>query len=191
MRVIGGIKGSRKLRSSRSKFLRPTMDRVRESIFNILGKEVINARFLDLFAGTGSVGIEALSRGAREVFFVERDYKIAEVLKKNLHDLGFEGENRILKMDFAKAIKSLSGEERKFDIIYIDPPYGSGFSLQSMELLAEFDILKDNGIVLVEHFHKDRLQENFRSLKLFRVRKFGDTCISIFKKVSERYNGEL
>jgi len=182
MRVIGGIKGSRRLRSSKSKALRPTLDRVRESIFNILRERVTSAKVLDLFSGIGSVGIESLSRGASEVIFVEKDSKIAEILKENLHSLGFETGNRILKMDFTKAIKVLSKEEERFDIIYIDPPYASGFAEISLRLLAEYDILKEEGLALAEHFHKDKLDDRFGDLKLYRVKKIGDTCISFYKK---------
>jgi len=184
MRVIGGIKGSRRLKSSKNKSLRPTLDRVRESIFNILGNSVIDSNFLDLFAGTGSVGIEALSRGTGKVIFVEKDHSIAEVLRENLHSLDFETGNRILKMDFTNAIKVLSKEEEKFDIIYIDPPYASEFAETSLRLLAKCDILEEDGLVLAEHFHKDKLDDRFGDLKLYRVKKIGDTCVSFFKKIN-------
>lgn len=182
MRVIGGIKGSLRIKSSKSRSLRPTMDRVRETVFNILGDRVSDASFLDLFAGTGSVGIEALSRGAREVVFVEREFKTAEILKENLERLGFEKEGSILKMDFSKAIKTVKRDGREFDIVYIDPPYASGLCRESLNLLAESDIVNKKGLVLAEHFYKDKLQEIFGGLKLVRIKKIGDTCISIFKK---------
>ena len=182
MRVIGGIKGSRKLKSVKSKSTRPTMDRVRESIFNILGEKVVDSKFLDLFAGSGGIGIEALRRGAKEVFFVENNYKAAKVLKENLANLGFEGESKILKMDFERAVKSMAREGEKFDIVYIDPPYASELSVVSLRLLSVLDILEKDGFILSENFHKDKLDKRFGKLELFRVKKIGDTCVSFFKE---------
>ena len=182
MRVIGGIKGSLRIKSSKSKSLRPTMDRVRETVFNILGNRVSDAFFLDLFAGTGSVGIEALSRGAREVIFVEKEFRTAKILNENLERLGFEKGGTILKMDFSRAIKSIKRDGKQFDIVYIDPPYASELCEESLNLLAEYDIINKNGIVLAEHFYKNKLKEIFGELKLTRIKKIGETCISIFKK---------
>ena len=182
MRIIGGIKGSQRIKSSKSRNLRPTMDRVRETVFNILGERIVDSRFLDLFAGTGSVGIEALSRGAKHVFFIEKDNKAAKILRENLNSLGFERVNRILIMDFTKAVKFMKNSCEEFDVIYVDAPYASGFSAVSLRLLSDFDILKQNGLILAEHFHKNKMEERFGNLKLFRVKKIGDTCISFFKK---------
>ena len=182
MRIIGGIKGSQRIKSSKSRSLRPTMDRVRETVFNILGNRVSNASFLDLFAGTGSVGIEALSRGAREVVFVEKEFRTAKILGENLERLGLEKEGIILKMDFSKAIEAINRDGKQFDIIYIDPPYASGLCGESLKLLADFDIINQDGLILAEHFFKDKLHEMFGGLKLARIKKIGDTSISIFKK---------
>lgn len=129
--------------------LRPTTDRVRESVFNILGNRVKGVRVLDLFAGTGILGIESLSRGASGAVFVERNRKAVEVLRRNISVCGFESKSVILGMSVEKAIFLLARRSEKFNLVFLDPPY---HSLIASKTLASLDnLLYDDGMVVVEH----------------------------------------
>jgi len=155
MRIIGGKYKGRKLFSmpkrKDTKLLRPTTDRVKESVFSILDEYLEGTKFLDLFAGTGNVGIEALSRGAEEVVFVESDKRFCDIIRKNLKILGIPSEKyRIICDDYTKALKKLASSGRKFDFIYADPPYEKGYYNRIVNLVKNFNLLDENGLLILE-----------------------------------------
>lgn len=143
----GKFKG-RKLADNHYAHIRPTADIVKQAIFNKLIDEVRDAKVLDLFCGTGALGIEAISRGAKEVVFADKDARSIAQTKSNLRSLSIESA-RIIKADFKEVLKKLQGE--KFDIILIDPPYMSGVYEDTLLLIKEYDILKEGGTVVCEH----------------------------------------
>ena len=180
MRVISGTFKGRKLASFRGQCIRPTSDRVREAIFNILtinweGKEV-----LDLFAGTGGLGIEALSRGARRVFFIENDPRAILVLEKNIKALNLTSQCELVKLSVEEGIRVVGKRGWKFDIAFLDPPYSKGLAESTLHLIAESDMLKEDGMVIVEHHYKETLLDRYQGLQMGDRRKYGSTGVSFF-----------
>lgn len=149
MRVIAGKARSLKLMTPPGMDTRPTTDRTKETLFNILQPEIGGARFLDLFSGSGAIGIEALSRGAAFAVFVEKDRVAAECIKKNLAFTKLGDNGQILRKDVGAALKSLEKGE-PFDLIFMDPPYGRGLERQVLEYLAHSSLLAEEGTVVVE-----------------------------------------
>ena len=188
MRVIGGRLKGRRLGSLKGADLRPTLDRVRESLFNQLAEDVPDAWFLDLFAGTGAVGIEALSRGAREVVFVENQPKAQSLIYKNLKTCGLFPEAHdqetknwfLLKPPALGALPILAERGYRFDLVYVDPPFADDVYEKTLTALAKSGLLKDSSQVVVEHFHKNALQQNYGRLNQFKTRQLGDTCLSFY-----------
>ncbi|MEW5804762.1 MAG: 16S rRNA (guanine(966)-N(2))-methyltransferase RsmD [bacterium] len=181
VRVIAGSARGRRLKSSLRHTLRPTSDKVKGALFNILGQRVQDARFLDLFAGTGSIGIEALSRGAKNATFVEYNASNANLIRTNVQVCGF-GNFEIITCDVLRAIGSLQNRGRKFDIIFIDPPYRSNLNLKTLEALDETDILEEEHVIIAEQSVKDSLPERIGRLSSYRVARFGDTLLSFYRK---------
>lgn len=147
MRVITGTARGRKLNSLEGMETRPTTDRVKESIFNIIQFDIEGRRVLDLFGGTGQMGIEALSRGAAVCTFVDLRKEAVRVIRDNLQLTGLAERGRVTQAD---ALAFLSGCREKFDLIFLDPPYGSGLLEKAMEMIAKIDIVSENGIMVCE-----------------------------------------
>ncbi|MDE0690294.1 MAG: 16S rRNA (guanine(966)-N(2))-methyltransferase RsmD [Candidatus Poribacteria bacterium] len=193
MRVIAGTFRGRRLAAPKgNRLVRPTADRVKESVFSILREQIVDANFLDLCAGTGSMGIEALSRGAKHVTFLERDPRCIEIIEKNLRTCGLLIESharyRLLRRDAIKGITSLCKRSSVFEIIYFDPPYGldvaGGSQLYTpcLSLLAESSLLCVGGILLVEHAKQYVVPDAVGSLRRSRQARYGDTVVSFYEK---------
>lgn len=192
MRVIAGIYKGRKI--SMPKGIRPTKDNVKEALFNVLHSCINDARILDLFAGSGSLGIEALSRHAKEVVFVDNSKLCTDVIYDNITKLSPEDISvsiRTITKDAFAGIRLLHAEGRKFDVIFIDPPYYKDKAHQThirnrirkcLKYISIYDILCHSGLVFVEHFKKDTVPENVECLALSRQLNYGDTTITIYKK---------
>jgi len=155
MRIIGGKYKGKRIKSlpkrSDTKLLRPTTDRVKESVFSILNNYLEGVKFLDLFAGTGNVGIEAISRGAGKVIFVENDKRFCNLIRENLKKLGVEREKyEIICDDYTSAIKKLAKRGEKFDFIYADPPYEKGYYTRIVNMIKNFDLLDEDGLLILE-----------------------------------------
>jgi 16S rRNA (guanine966-N2)-methyltransferase len=155
MRIIGGRYKGKRLKSlpkrEDTKLLRPTTDRVKESVFSILNNYLEGVKFLDLFAGTGNVGIEALSRGAGKVIFVENDKRFCNLIKENLKKLGVEKERyEIICDDYVNALKRLAKRGEKFDFIYADPPYEKGFYTRIVHMVKNLELLDEDGLLMLE-----------------------------------------
>ena len=153
MKVSAGIYKGRKLVENKYEHIRPTADLVKQALFNTIAIKLSGARVLDLFAGTGALGIEALSRGAQEVVFVDKDNRSVKLIKQNLDSLDVEAQ--VLCKDFSLAIKLLSG--RQFDIILIDPPYKKGLYEKVLSLIEEGKLLADGGVIVCEHAKEDKI----------------------------------
>ncbi|MFH1429646.1 MAG: 16S rRNA (guanine(966)-N(2))-methyltransferase RsmD [Candidatus Margulisiibacteriota bacterium] len=176
MRIIGGTARGRQL-VYKSKNLRPTSDKVRESLFNIIRDQVDGCRFLDLCAGSGAVGLEALSRGAAEAVFIE---KFPKLVIQNLQTTGYGRQSQIMKMDALKALDVLVNKKYSFGIIFLDPPYESDILELSLKKIGASDILKCEGIVVAEHRKTKEIQETYGSLTLQRQVKYGETILSFY-----------
>ena len=149
MRVIAGVARRNLLTAPTGTATRPTSDRAKESLFNIIASLVPNARFLDVFAGSGAIGIEALSRGAKEAVFVDNSPAAHAAIMQNLTKTKFANA-RIIKSGAELAIKTLAAESKQFDIIFLDPPYGTGLLAQTLTTIATAEILAENGVIIAE-----------------------------------------
>ncbi|MBC7327460.1 16S rRNA (guanine(966)-N(2))-methyltransferase RsmD [bacterium] len=184
LRVASGSEKGRRLRSLKS--LRPTEEQVRISLFNSLGAKIKDKRFLDLFAGTGAVGIEALSRGAREAWFVDRKRKCVDIIKENLKDCHFEEKARVFFTDARRAITIFAKKGEKFDLIFLDPPYERIDTLmESLELLGETELLNDDGLCIVQHSASVSLPEQVGSLVKSNVKIFGNTALTFYRREND------
>jgi len=178
MRIISGTSKGRRLTRPRGQALRPTSDRVKESIFNILGEEVEGKTVLDLFAGTGNLGIEALSRGAKKAFFVEKERQALRLIQKNLVQCGMRGQAEILPKDASRAIGILNQTGESFDLILMDPPYEKGLIQKTLMKLQSHKIYHEGSILVIEHDRREPLPETIKGWDLLRQRAIGDTLIS-------------
>ncbi len=149
MRVIAGKARRIQLNAPAGMDTRPTTDRIKETLFNMIQDELYDIKFLDLFAGSGGIGIEALSRGAAKAYFVESNKKACEVIRDNLARTHLEDAAEVVNMTALSAIKRLSGKER-FQVVFMDPPYGKGFEKQIMSDVSFCSLLEDNALVIVE-----------------------------------------
>jgi 16S rRNA (guanine966-N2)-methyltransferase len=196
MRVIAGIYRSRRLQTLRGTALRPSSDRLRETLFNVLGAAVEGSLFLDLFAGSGAVGIEALSRGARGAIFVENHPSGAALISRNLASLGiptgsqiagnktFAGTAEIFRMDVMDALESLASADAHVDFVFADPPYANVRAYEDiLTFLGESDLLARNGRVIAEHRRNRDLLTFAGHLERTRVLEQGDTALSFYKPI--------
>lgn len=186
MRVIAGKYRSRLLKSLKDPALRPTSDQLRETLFNVLGPSVADSRFLDVFAGTGAVGIEALSRGAFEVIFIENHRPAAALIRRNLEALGISDEATVLAVEALRGLELLSSRYKvsdpPIDFVFLDPPYAAAEDYtRVLNFLAHANFLASAATIIVEHHKNFSLPEQFGSLRVFRVLKQGDASLSFFR----------
>ena len=164
--------------------IRPVGDRVKQSMFEILKYDISGAKVLDLFAGTGSLGFEALSRGAREVVFVENNPRCIKLISENAKRLGFSGICKIVNGDVNLIIKKLYEDKNTFDIIMMDPPYLKDLVKISLQNLADNVIISHKGIVVVKHHKKEEICTELK-IEIFKERSYGDTRLSFLRKVNK------
>ena len=183
VRIIAGKYRGRNLKSPPSLEVRPTSDRLRETLFNVIAPRIEGARFLDLCAGSGAVGIEALSRGASDVTFVDKSRKMCALVEANLDLCRIpEEETKVVQAEAADYLaRSRKQKVAPWDIVFFDPPYATDY-LQVLELLGETSgkLLADEGVLVVEHHHKNRLPEELGSIIRSRILKQGDSALSFF-----------
>ncbi|OGC04068.1 16S rRNA (guanine(966)-N(2))-methyltransferase RsmD [candidate division WOR-1 bacterium RIFOXYA12_FULL_43_27] len=180
MRVISGTAKGRKIKAPKTN-IRPLSDQAKEGLFNILGERVPDSAFLDLFAGSGNVGIEALSRGAKLAIFVELDKRHVKVIHENLKELSFDDRAEVYLIDALRAIKILASKGARFDIIFLGAPYNSPALDKALLILDGAEILKENGIIVAEYRFKQRIGEKLSKLKKIREQKYGDTMLSFYQ----------
>ena len=182
VRVTGGALGGRRLRIPR-RGVRPSADRVRESLFARL-TDLEGAAVLDLFAGSGALGVEALSRGAASLVCVEQSREVIEVLRANLSDLGVGDAARVLAGDAARTIRRLGRSGERFDLVFLDPPYAHPATADVLATLVESEILAEGAVVVLERSRSHPVPE-VAGLALWDERRYGDTVISRFRAVPE------
>jgi len=178
LRIISGEKKGTRLFSLKKRKIRPTSDKVKGAIFNVL-VSVEDKKILDLFAGSGALGIEALSRGAEQVVFVDSSFNSLDLVRKNLEKLEFRDKSRLIKKNVLRFLKSES--EGRFDLILVDPPYGKGLCQKVLEILSEKEFLNAKGVLVIEHHKKEKI-EKVGNFILLQERKYGDTVVSFFWK---------
>jgi len=180
MRVIAGKYRSRRLKGPGRLRLRPTSDRLRETLFNILGSAVEDSLFVDVYAGTGAVGIEAISRGAREVIFIEAHPATARLARQNLQALGIGG-GEIIEADALRGLEKIAARRRIADFIFLDPPYDLAEEhVRTLEFLDASHLVAPRGLVIVEHRRRMELPERFERLECTRLVEQGDAALSFY-----------
>jgi len=188
VRLSGGTARGRHLRARGSRGVRPTAGRVTDALFNSLGPRVADARVLDLFAGTGRLGMEALSRGAREAVFVERDPRNAAAIKENLETVGLGPRAQVRRGNALTAVVSLAAEGRRFDLIILDPPYGRGLARETLGRVAATTVLAEGGLAIAEgHWRDDPGQ--VPGLECVRALRYGETAVWIYAKSAKKEEG--
>jgi len=181
MRITGGLSKGHGLRSPTSLNIRPTSDQVREAIFSIIGQDLSGIVLLDLFAGTGSLGLEGLSRGAARAVFIDHSKRSVKLISDNLVSLGLQDYGIVLKKDLRKGIsqpRSLNNEQ--FHLVFIDPPYGRDLIPTLLEELSATDLLSTESRVIAESSRHEDLPDSFKNLEISDIRLYGDTKISIY-----------
>ena len=184
MRVISGKARGTKLNSIESLSTRPTLDRVKESLFNIIQNDIKDANVLDLFAGSGNLGIEAISNGASICYFVDNNKKCIKTIQDNIKQFGIEDNSIVIQNDYRKVLEYFRNNNIMFDIIFVDPPYQYKLMNEILDIVKEYNILKDDGIIVLEYSF-DKLEENILGYHLLKYKKYGDTYVSIYQNVKK------
>lgn len=184
MRVISGIARGTKLDTLEGMSTRPTLDRVKESLFNIIQLKIENSNVLDLFAGSGSLGIESLSRGAAFATFCDESYKAAEIIKRNLKKVRFEDRSKLYISNFENALEKMKRENLSFDLVFLDPPYKTDYIKESLILLDKYDLLSKDAAIILETDEKDRIINQIENLEfdIYDVRKYGRVSLIFLKR---------
>jgi 16S rRNA (guanine(966)-N(2))-methyltransferase RsmD len=180
MRIGSGEMRGRRLHAPRGDRTRPTSGRLKKSLFDVLSARFPGARVLDLYAGSGALAFEALSRGAAEAVVVERNRKACESIRRNASELGLAGRVEVLAMDVSSALSKLRHRAERFDVIFADPPYRSSELDDLLVNLGDGALFAEGGLIALEHHHKKELRERYGALALLRVLKAGESCLSLF-----------
>ncbi|MFA5527141.1 MAG: 16S rRNA (guanine(966)-N(2))-methyltransferase RsmD [Peptostreptococcales bacterium] len=183
MRIIAGDFKGTKLITPKTDDIRPTGDKIKGAIFNMIAPYIYNAIIIDLFAGTGNLGLEALSRGANKVYFVEKSKISLDILKENIRKLGVENQSVVMNRTSSKALDDI---KECADIIFLDPPYNQGFIKKSIDEILQKNVLADEGLIVAEHSKNEELKELPLELHLFKEKIYGDIAVSIYIKNQER-----
>lgn len=182
MRIITGKAKGCKLKAPKGLTTRPTADRVKESLYNIISGHLYEAAVLDLFAGTGNLGLEALSRGANSCVFVDCGRDSIAVINENIDHTKLREGATVLRADALEALRRFAASGQSFDIIFCDPPYNKGFSEKVLAVVDSTTVLANNGRLVIEHGREESFPVELRSLRLKRCQYYGTTAISFFVK---------
>ncbi len=191
MRVISGTKRGQRIQTLKGSLVRPTSDQMRETLFDVLGTSVRGSRFLDAYAGSGAVGIEALSRGAKEVVFVEHRRAAAEMIRQNLAALKIESGYRLMNCKVLTAIERLDEQGEAFDFLFLDPPYSEASEYhQTLRQLGRSRLLRPTSLIIAEHSRHFFLEENYNRLDRIRTIRHGDTQLTFYRLAAKPEDAE-
>lgn len=184
MRVISGKSRGKKLVSLDGDNTRPTLDRVKEALFNIIQFKVKDAVVLDLFAGTGALGIEALSRGAKEAVFCDKVPDAIKVIKQNIINTNNLDKATIINKEYQEVLENLSKQNKKFDIVFLDPPYKTNLAIESLQKIIMSDLLTEDGTIIIEtdDINKEREILKIEKVEIFDKRKYGSVWLIFIRK---------
>lgn len=187
MRIISGEFKSRLISFPKNKLTRPMTDKSKETVFNILGGLVIGKHVLDLFAGSGSMGLEAISRGALDVTFVDHGEWATKVIKKNLSDLGVERKGAVVQGDVFRSIDKFKKEGKSFSLVFVDPPFDKGLVKKTLIKLDQSGIVLPFGQIVVGHTRQEELPDTLQEIKLARTKKVGQACLSFLFRLDAKH----
>ncbi len=180
MRIIAGKKKGLNIKTIDGDSTRPTRDMVREALFSILTNKIYDSRFLDLFAGSGAIGIEALSRGSTFAVFTDINYKCVRVIEENITKAGFNEQAQVYNADYKLALKKL--KENKFDIIYIDPPYNKGMGIDAIEKISEYQLLSEDGVLILETDTNEEVPNEIGIYEKYNNKRYGRNILNLFRR---------
>ena len=180
MRIIAGSAKGIRLKTPKGMNTRPTADRVKESMFGILANRTMDAEVLDLFAGTGNLGLEALSRGAASALFIDKQAQSIKIMLENAILTDLAGLAIICREDVLQALRRLDNEGKSFDLIFCDPPYNLGLAPKVLQMLDTSHVLRDDGVLVLEHSRHEKLPEGLKRIVAYRSEFYGETVVSFF-----------
>lgn len=181
MRIVAGKFRSRSIEAVKGVNTRPTLDKVKEAVFSMIGPYFDGGMMLDLFGGSGNIGLEALSRGFDKVIFVDKDYNAIQTITKNCSMLGIKDQVKIWKMDYRSALNQCSSDLLKFDLIYLDPPYAKQKINEILHFIDEHNLLEPGGRVIAESLKEDEFVSEYGNLKKIKESCYGITRITIYR----------
>lgn len=181
MRIISGTARGTKLYTLEGQTTRPTLDRVKESLFNIIQNEIIDSNFLDVFSGSGAIGLEAASRGAKKVILCDKSKDAINVIKKNIEKTHLKEKVELFNLDYETLLKTKIKE--KMDIIYIDPPYNSDFAIKSVEYIINQKLVNENSTIIIETDNEDKILEELKKtdIEIVDKRRYGRATLIFIK----------
>lgn len=180
MRIITGKAKGRVIKAPEGINTRPTSDRVKESIFNILSNRFTDAIVLDLFAGTGNLGLESISRGAKCCTFIEKDKNTYKILNENINLLNFKENSHTHNQEAFSFLELSKGKKLKYDIIFLDPPYGKGLVEEAIKKINSLELLSEDGVIISEYDENDMVPESIENIVNYRTEKYGRTKVSFW-----------
>lgn len=180
MRIIAGTAKGRIIKTRKGLETRPTLESVKESLFSIIHPYIENSNFLDLFSGSGSIGLEALSRGAKKAIMIEKDAEALKYIIENINTLGFENSCRAYKNDVISAIEILGRKNEKFDIIFMDPPYKDEYCKKVLKAISKAKILNEDGLIICEHHLFENLEDELYDFKKSDERKYNKKVMTFY-----------
>lgn len=181
MKIISGLYKGRKIEGFDIEGTRPTMDRVKESLFATIQNYIADSTILDLFSGSGNLGLEALSEGAKFAYLVDHNFKAVKIINKNIQNIGIKNVE-VINMDFKKALNCFNENNKKFDLIFLDPPYKTNYIEESLNLISQYNLLNDDGLIVCESDDLNRIVYN-EMYKAVKDKKYGDKYIVLLKKI--------
>ncbi len=184
MRIIAGEARGRRLQTLKGSATRPTADRVKESLFSILGPRCAGALVLDLYAGTGNLGLEALSRGAHKAVFVDASEAAVRVIRSNISELGYADRAEVQRSDAQGAVGRLGAAAAKFDLVFLDPPYEQGLIIPTLQAIVRAGILADSGVIIAEHSRREEVGPA-SELSIRRQERYGDTVLTFMQRAPD------
>jgi 16S rRNA (guanine966-N2)-methyltransferase len=179
MRIIGGAMGGRRVKAPPGATTRPTAERVREALFSILGAPEEDTQVLDVFAGAGTLGLEAMSRGAAGVDFIDRSDAALRCLRQNIEALGLRSSSRVHRGDARRLLKRIS---TRYRWVFVDPPYRSRLASEVLDILGGGDLLTEDAVIVVEHDRRSEPDSRYGCLVRTEVRRYGDTSVSFYRR---------
>ena len=184
MRVISGTARGKKLKTLEGLETRPTLDRVKEAIFNILQFDLKETTVLDLFSGSGAIGIEALSRGAKEAVFCDKSNRAINIIKENLEATRLINKSEIMNKDYKEALQILKNENKKFNIIFLDPPYKSNYAVEAIKHIIKYKLITEDGTIIVETDDENIIKEleKCKEIEVYDTRKYGIAYVIFVRK---------
>ncbi len=183
MRITSGILKNKRIKSREGQETRPTLERIKEAIFSIISDKIEGSRFLDLYAGTGNMSLEALSRGARRAILIEKEQEAIRVIIDNINDCKMEDKSRAYKNDVLRAIEILSRKNEKFDIIFLDPPYKENLSIKTIKHISDYNIIESEGIIISEHSVYEKMPNEIGKLIKYDERNYNKKIITFYKLI--------